>query len=49
MLLIELITNNNIAYIPIKGSSILEKSILGIGKTNFSVKLLFDEKNIKSN
>ena len=36
---IELITNNNIAYIPIKGSSILEKSILGIGKTNFSVKL----------
>jgi len=45
---IELITNNNIAYIPIKGSSILEKSILGIGKTNFSVKLLFDEKEEKT-
>jgi len=45
---VELITNNNIAYIPIKGSSILEKSILGIGKTNFSVKLLFDEKEEKT-
>ena len=41
---IEMITNNNIAYIPIKGSSVMEKSIMGLGKTNFSVKMIFDEK-----
>ena len=40
---IELITNNNIANIPIKGNSLIEKSIIGLGKTNFSCKLLFKE------
>lgn len=40
---IELITNNNIANIPIKGNSLMEKSIIGLGKTNFSCKLLFKE------
>lgn len=40
---IELITNNNIANIPIRGNSIMDKSIIGLGKTNFSCKLLFKE------
>lgn len=42
---IELITNNNIAHVPIKGNSIMDKSIIGLGKTNFSCKLLFKEED----
>lgn len=43
ILQIELITNNNLSNVPIKGSPIGLKSYLGIGSTHFSVKLIFNE------
>lgn len=43
ILQIELITNNNISNVPIKGSPISLKSYLGIGDSHFSAKLIFNE------
>ncbi|KYL05345.1 peptidoglycan DD-metalloendopeptidase family protein [Fusobacterium necrophorum] len=40
---LELITYNNISYIPIKGSNIMHKSLLGIGKSHMSLQMIFDE------
>lgn len=43
ILQIELITTNLISNFPMKGKPIGHKSFLGIGKSNFSVKMIFDE------
>lgn len=43
ILQIELITQNNIANVPILGSPIGNKSYLGVGQTFFSAKLIFNE------
>lgn len=40
---LELITYNNISHIPIKGSNIMHKSLLGIGKSHLSLQMIFDE------
>ena len=43
ILQIELITTNMISNFPMKGKTIGYKSFLGIGKSSFSVKMIFDE------
>lgn len=43
ILQIELITTNMISNFPMKGKPIGYKSFLGIGKSSFSVKMIFDE------
>lgn len=40
---LELITFNNISHTPIKGSNIMHKSLLGIGKSHLSIQMIFDE------
>ncbi|MGL6101328.1 MAG: hypothetical protein ACRC0G_17115, partial [Fusobacteriaceae bacterium] len=40
---IQLMTNNTISNIPITGEPIGEKAFMGIDKTGFTVKLIFDE------
>lgn len=40
---VQLISKNLISYMPVKGREIGERNYLGIGKSNFSIKIIFDE------
>lgn len=42
---IELITNNHISNVPLKGEPVGIKSFLGMGASNFTVKMIFDERD----